>query len=251
MEARLLVNQTLSFDEILIEEKPSNREIIPELEVEIPERWATIEAAARAAGKRVWDGTTYRLNAFAVRGGQLHLEVAELPYSVRESLNEATRAGEIVREAACSRGLFATALTRTADNQFLFGALSGITRSTRRVSSIGGICTKDEQPLSCGADLERHMLTELREEAGVPETLVSSCVIVGLVGTAVGNVGYTTWIELACTFEEAEALFREQSDDEMKGLIAVPAADLSDYLRSLGGYDACFVGIAERVQGYH
>ena len=236
MHAKLLLNQHFSFDDLVITNAPNSLVLDGATKEKLAGIWQQVEADAQAAGKKVWDGLTYRMNQFSVQDSKLHLELAEMPFSMRRSL-ETLQEKEGENEAWMPNGVAVSPLVQTCDGKFLFGKLSGTTMSTRVYGTFGGIV---DRHIGSGEELWAMFLTEMHEEANIQERDVVQKSIEGIVRSKRGVAIIVAHVQIALSAEEATCKFAEREDDEMSEMIAVDVQEIeshpifSDYTETWG-----------------
>jgi len=124
------------------------------------------------------------------------------------------------------------ALIRTSDGFYLFGrrARNGATEI------IGGGVQSDELVVASGADLERNLYKELREEVGITRPDIHALSGIGILYAATSNVIVIAHAAVGLSRAAAENRFLARTEPEMAAPVFVPEHDLRAALHSMAGY---------------
>jgi hypothetical protein len=223
----------------------SNRATTPEIERAIDEHWEVFFREAKAAGKSIWNGVTYRVNDLKVADdGKLNVEFAPIDFKTRESVLSIPNYYELP-ERFWRKGATVGSFVKTVDNFYVFVALSGrsvsMANPNKKVSLIGGVLDEDV-PVRASKDIYETMYKEFEEESAVPRDRVKRCILDSVYLSPSTNIGFHFIIDLFETKEEVEARFKAESqDDDIAGLLFVAEADMPAQLRKMGGMIA-FLG---------
>ncbi len=220
----------------------SHRKIDPELESKIINLWDQRVREAKDKGVKVWDSSTYRLNAYAFSKKKLSLELSTIDFSVRNTMRFVPEVAEMDEEYY-SKGLFVASIIKTSDEKYIFGELSGNTMNHKKVDFIGGVASHDELVIAGSKDLFSVLYKELEEETGIRTTLIKDCYIRGLVLTDGYTVGALFFVTLNISCGELLQLFSQYNDQEMKSLVCVDGKDLKSFVGNIGGYGSAVAEI--------
>ena len=182
----------------------------------------------------LWDGTYYRLlNPADVENGMgtSPLRLGAIRYRYIATF-AALHQHHAFHQLDLVHHLSTTAVIRTRDNYYLFG------RRTRNgeIDLIGGGVQRDELEVTSGADLERNLLKEIREETGVSAHDVQQLTGIGILRSANSNVLIVANANLSLTKVEAIARFVLRPENEMSELVFVPETGLYPTLNSMSDY---------------
>lgn len=229
-EPAILLKGPFRIADLAIEPAGADWQSNPDYDIAVAVEWETRTRHAAELGDRLWDGLSYRVaNADAWDTRRLHLGTVNYRYfATYRRLHETHRAHGLDP----LHHLSIAALVRTADDFYLFGRR----RVRRNIDLIGGGVQPDEMTVASGADLEKCLLKELREETGIPATAVTELTGLGAVLSTISNVLIIGHVTLSLTRAQAAAAFADREEDEMGELEWVPAAGIRDYLRAMTDY---------------
>lgn len=208
-----------------------------------PNEWTAPEAYDALVGpawedlvkaSRVWDGTYYRvLNADALRDGigpvALRLGTIRYRYVATYPMLHQHHALDQLEPLY---HLSTIALIRTRDGYYLFGKRS----RNGEIDLIGGGVQSDELVITSGADLERNLLKEIREEVGIAGKQMERLTGIGILLSSTSNVLIVGHADATLTREEAIATFALRTEEEMAEPVFVPEDELCRALRSMRDY---------------
>jgi hypothetical protein len=220
-------------DVVVSYSKISNRKIVPDIENQIENVWQNMLQNAKENEKRLWNGTSCRVNLIALtKEGKLEVEFAPIEFKVRDGLIEIPEYFSMPEEC-WRKGAFTGALVKTSDNFYILVKLTGKSNNPRPVEWPGGILG-DEGPIRTGEDLFNDMLRELEEETNVPKESVEGCVLRAVYISVNTNVGFVFDITLSDTKEIVYERFKEQNNDhDIKDLFSVSAEGMQGQLESM------------------
>ena len=183
---------------------------------------------------RLWDGTYYRvLNAAALRDGigpfALRLGTIRYRYVATYPMLHQHHARHQLEPL---HHLSTIALIRTSDAHYLFG------KRTRNgeIDLIGGGVQSDELVITSGADLERNLLKEIREETGISRSEIQQLSGIGILLSSNSNVLIVGHARTGLTRAEAIAAFDLRTENEMSEPVFVPQDEICSTLRSMTDY---------------
>lgn len=189
--------------------------------------WGEMRMRARYP---IWDGTYYRvLNAVEFDGARMRLGTIRYRYIATFPGLQQHHAGYQLEPL---HHLSTVALIRTSDGHYLFG------KRTRdgSVDLIGGGVQTDELPVTRGADLERNLLKEMREEVGLAGDDICALTGIGVLSSATSNVIIVGHSKARLSKAEATDRFARRTEDEIAEPIFVSETALPDFLRGLTDY---------------
>jgi 8-oxo-dGTP pyrophosphatase MutT (NUDIX family) len=234
---RILAHSTFRPEDIEVTmNKVSNRATTPEIEQQIDAHWEVFYAEAKAAGKNIWNGVTYRVNEFAVtEERKLKIEFAPNNFKTIQGLTGVDGYWSLPEEY-WRKGGYVGSFVKTSDNYFVFVILSGRSLSRHKVNNVVGGVLDDEVPLGCGDDIYKTMYKELEEETAIPRSSVARCDLETIYYSPSTLVGFHFGISLLNTKEEVEARFKQHGgDDDIHDLLFVTEADMPAQLTKMGG----------------
>lgn len=202
-------------------------------EKEVLRVWKLKETEAHNANGRIWDGIYYRVTNVAdmANSKSISLKLGTVPYryvttaySLKDSFTQ--------HKLAPLHHLSTAAMLRTRDDEYLFGkrSLNGT------IDLIGGGAQPDELVIRSGIDLERNVLREIHEEAGLQSFHIESVQGLGIVQSITTNVVLVFLVQINLSTAEAKEVFKGREDAEMADLVAVPENNLKLYLQGMPSY---------------
>lgn len=215
---------------------------------------AVYEAQVASAWKRrvdaepglLWDGLYYRVLDLEPFGASCVPELLRLGFIRYRYI---ATYSELSEQAAALQlpplqHLSIVALLRTLDGFYLFGERA----RNAALEPIGGGVQHDELKVTSGADLERNLCKEIREETGLGDDAFGSIAGIGFLLASNTNVLAAGHMQLQVTRAEAEACFAlGRHEGEMRRLVFVEAARLRSFLSSLPDYRAQLVELLEEI----
>jgi hypothetical protein len=235
----ILLTCNLGLSEINIDIKPSDRKVDPELESQVASTWAKILKEAEKSGQLAYENEyTYRLNGFTFDKGNLELEIAQIPFSIRYALTKLPRTFEL-REDYWPKGLFVASIVKTSDDFFVFGSkssknLSSNALKVKKIDPIGGML--DEQVLDVNLYLDKMLKNELLEEAGINPKFIEEVRCIGLLISRSSNIGIINYTRINVTKNELNESFKQLNDGEFSDLIFVEKSELEQFTSELEDY---------------
>ncbi len=212
---------------IVLQKVPSSRQCRPEWEKLCAKNWKKLLAQARQQGSLLWEGQVCRLEGIEQKNSaELKLKVSLLPYSRRLALSSLAPEIKKAGLAFAPLGISTAAFLQTKDGYFLFIKKSNKFFAPRRFSFVGGSLSANEMPDLEKADVYQEIRKEIKEEIGLPFSLLKNLRLFGGLITITLNFSLLFYAPLAISRAEAEKLFSQRLEPEAKNLVAVPAADL-------------------------
>jgi hypothetical protein len=154
----------------------SNLEISPEMAGRIDELWDAMLHKAEAQGKRIWNGTTARVDDLEVISDRkLKITFAPLDFKTRECMRQLPGFWEWP-EHRWRKGGVVMAFVRTSDNYYVFVALSGKSLNERAYEMLGGV-VGDTFVIRSGHDLYEVIYQEVEEQAAIQREHITSCIL--------------------------------------------------------------------------
>lgn len=228
---RILSRMPFEFAGIAVELSRQEWSATPEYEALATAAWRRQLACATHP---LWDGTYYRvLNVptILLDSAVSRLSLGAIPYryiaTFRSLEEDHSRLG-----LAPLYHLSTAGLVRTTDDFYLFGkqAWSGA------IELIGGGVQPNELTITEGADLQRNLWKELREEAGIREDDIAQTTGIGVLLSETSNVIMIAHLDCRLAKAQAEACFAQREEPEMSDLIFVRHDRLRAFLAGLPGY---------------
>lgn len=227
--AQVLSKRPFAISDLPIEHRDSVWSGTPEYEERVRAEWKNVQHQTTS---HVWDGTYYRVLdpvVFENRSGPILLGTVAYRYiATFPSLSQ-----EHSRLALDPLNHLSTVgLIRTADNLYLFGVRS----RNGSIDLIGGGVQSDEIEILRGADLEKNLYKEIREETGLNYDDVESLMGIGTVISTTSNVLIISHAQLTLTSAEVTRKFEQRTEDEMERLIFVAGEDVREFLMPMSDY---------------
>jgi 8-oxo-dGTP pyrophosphatase MutT (NUDIX family) len=207
--------------------------------------WKQKQQEAERASVRIWDGLYYRVtNAEALEKGNglIHFALGTISYRYLATYRQ-LHAQHASHALDPLYHLSTAALIRTSDNWYVFGRRS----RNGSIDLIGGGVQQDELEVTTGADLERNLVKEIREELGISHTDLSAVLGLGIVLSSTSNVLVLAQVDLKTTKREVELGFDRREEDEMAEPVFVSHDEIRSFLRSLADYRALMPGLIDGV----
>lgn len=231
----LLTSRLFSISKLRIKHHGSTWSPTSEYDELVRLQWNNLLGNAKT---RVWDGTYYRVlypSAFKEEGDAPIL-LGTIAY--RYIVTFPSLFQEHFRLALDPLNHLSTAaLIRTADDLYLFG----VRKQDGTVDLIGGGAQCDEIEINCGADLEKNIYKEIKEEAGLSTKDIEDLAGIGTVVSSTSNLLIVAHVLLKLDSAEAQKRFQQRTDDEMNRLVFVSEDRTRDFLTQLGDYRSLLV----------
>jgi 8-oxo-dGTP pyrophosphatase MutT (NUDIX family) len=225
---RIIFGPPLRFREIRIELSAHEWRASPEYDLLVNAAWQEMRSQ-----HSLWDGVYYRLMdpAEPWRDCPMRLGLIRYRYiaTYRELQEQHARSG-----LDALHHLSTIALIRTSDGYYLFGRRA----RDRAIELIGGGVQQDELAVSTGADLERNLYKEIREETGIAPNHIEELSGRGALLSSTSNVLLLAHARLRIPKTEVQAIFDRRTDNEMAEHIFVAEEDLRSFLPALPDYRA-------------
>lgn len=243
MTPRILLNRLFPFADIGVETGEPEWRASPSYDRRVGAAWTTMLAGARHP---LWDGIYYRVAntddlLHGPAGFRLRLGTVRYRYIATFPGLEGHHAADGLDPLY---HLSTTALVRTRDGHYLFGR-----RRNGRVDLIGGGVQPDELPVAGGSDIEANLVKEMREEAAIGADDILRMTGIGVALASTSNILIVGHADLALSLAEARDRFETRADDEMAGLVDVPAASLEGVLSGLGDFRPLIALLGRPGQG--
>lgn len=232
--AKTLFNKKFSASDIQIELLPTNKWTANSVyDEQVMEVWKEKELLAKEDGVKIWDGTYYRVTNIPdiELKGNLILRLGTIPYRYIATVSNLK---DLFRENNLEplSHLSTAAIIRTSEGKYLFGKRS----RNEMIDLIGGGVQQDELEVHSGADLERNLLKEVVEEAGIEQVHIESIQGIGIVHSVTSNIIIISLIQLKLSQEETGEVFKRRRDNEMSELMYVPENKISSFLKDMPSY---------------
>lgn len=221
-------------DHLQITQSVSTRAIDPGVETQLEALWQTKLAKALEQGKHIYNGLSYRLNAFVQEGNTLKLDLGIIEYKVRDGLIDIPEYYDLP-EPFYRKGCYTTATVKTSDDLYLLAELSGKSMNLNTIEMLGGIMETDP-PVQVGRDVFGSLFKELEEEALVMPSDISEAYLRALFLECRTNIALYFEVILNVSSEEIFARFQKESKDaDIKQL---KAHTRTEYLEALHTHNA-------------
>jgi 8-oxo-dGTP pyrophosphatase MutT (NUDIX family) len=204
-----------------------------------------MQQEAAQASFRIWDGLFYRVtNAEALekRDDLIHFVLGTISYRYIATYRQldAQHASHALDPLY---HLSTAALIRTSDNWYVFGRRS----RNGSIDLIGGGVQQDELEVTTGADLERNLVKEIREETGIGHADLCAVQGLGVLLSSTSNVLALAKVDLKITKREVELAFGKREEDEMAEPVFVQQDEIGSFLRSLTDYRTLLPSLIDGV----
>lgn len=236
----LTVGRFLPSD-ITITLNPSNRAIDPMIESQLEALWTAKLKRAKEEGRTIYNGLSYRLNAFQEEQGKLRLDFGKIEYKVRDGLIDVPGFLDL-SEVYYRKGCYTTASVKTADGHYLMVELSGKSMNMNTTDLLGGIM-ETEPECKTGEDVFRSLYKELEEEALISESDIAESYLRSLYLERRTNICFYFEVQLTVSSGEILARFERLSADQ--DIAAVKSFTKEEYIMALQAHNANKQLIAE------
>lgn len=176
------------------------------------------------------------MNSFSLDEKILNLEIATIPFRIRNMTGFFRNEINQLEEAYFTKGLFVCSLILTIDEKFVFGKLSGKTFNNTKFDLIGGTLCKDENEINSGKDIFNSLYSEFVEEVNLLEENIEDCTMIGAILNENFQVGLIFFTKINLTSNELNDEFLEKNDGEMKALEFVSSDAIATFLTSFQGW---------------
>ena len=214
-------------------------------EAAVADAWKQKQQEAQQARFRIWDGFYYRVtNAEALEkhDGIIHFALGTISYRYLATYRQLdTQHASHALDPLYH--LSTAALIRTSDNWYVFGRRS----RSGSVDLIGGGVQQDELEVTTGADLERNLVKEFREELGISHADLSVVLGLGIVLSSTSNVLVLAKADLKITRREVALAFSRREEDEMAEPVFVSHDEIGSFLKSLTDYRKLIPSLIDSV----
>ena len=194
--------------------------------------WRARMDAEAVHGRHMWDGVFYRLTDLSAfeNGGKGAYRLGTVAYRYVATFR-ALHAEHAALGLEPFHHLTTAALIRTCDGHYLFGR-----RGNGAIDLIGGGVQPEELAVSSGADLERNLRKEIREEVGIPEDALAGLEGMGVLMSTTSNILVIADVATSLTKHAVEDAFARREEDEMAQPVFVPKRELPAFLLGLTDY---------------
>jgi hypothetical protein len=164
-EIEILAQGSFGPNDILVSASESNRKIDPFVESKLEEIWQNRLTKAKLGGKKIYNGTAYRLNSFEKDGLKLNIDFAEIDYKTYSCLRLIPEYLALKRDFH-ALGCYNCATIKTLDGKYILAELSGKSMNVNVIEFIGGIM-ETKIKITTGQNIFDHILDEMNEEANI------------------------------------------------------------------------------------
>ena len=217
-ESFIITGRNFNFSDIEIEHiTDQNWSVDTDYEEEVQKCW---EERVRQAGQNnmhIWDGLYYRvtnLDELSQSKEKIKMKLNTISYRYIATL-ENLKDLFIEKSYEAPRHLSTAALIRTTDGAYLFGKRT----HGGSIDLIGGGAQPNEIEIILGADLERNLLKEMEEEAGIEISHIKNMQGIGILHSTTSNIVTISLVQLSLSKTETEEIFKTRTDNEMSELI--------------------------------
>lgn len=202
--------------------------------------WKEKERLATEDKVKIWDGTYYRVTNVSEieETGQLILRLGTIPYRY---IATASNLKDLFKENDLEPlfHLSTAAIIRTSEGEYIFGKRS----RNGTIDLIGGGVQQDELEVLSGTDLERNLLKEIIEEAGIEQIHIQSIHGIGVVQSITSNIIIISLVQLKLSQVETNEVFKRRQEDEMSELIYVSENEVKPFLKGMTSYRPLIAGL--------
>jgi hypothetical protein len=213
IEPRILIEGSFAEEQVVASAvSDSTRAIDSVIEQKVEQIWEEMLAVARAQGRQVWNGITYRLNRIEEHEqGKLAVEFGPIDFKFREALINVPGYYDLPEEYF-RMGAYTSAFLKTCDGYFVFVRLSGRSLTYASENFVGGIIDEQDGAYQHNI-LFQSLYHEIEEETSIPRARIASCTLrlVALMPTT--NVSFSFFVETRDTKDAVLARFREANHD--------------------------------------
>ena len=238
-EIEILAQGNFKPEDILVSVSESNRKIDPFVESKLEEVWQNRLSKANLEGKKIYNGTAYRLNSFDKDGHKLNIDFAEIDYKTYSCLRLIPEYLTLKRDFH-ALGCYNCATIKTSDDKYILAELSGKSMNANVIEFIGGIMeTKIE--ITNGENVFDHILDEMNEEANIQ---ISDIIHITLKAIFIPETPYCCFyfeVELNTSSNVIEERFRLNSDPDIKKLLFLDRDEYLDILQKHDGKNKNFI----------
>lgn len=227
--AQILSKRSFAISDLPIEHLDSVWNSTPEYDERVRAEWENVQHQTTT---RVWDGTYYRVldpDVFENGSGPIFLGTVAYRYIATFPVLSQEHSRLALNPL---NHLSTVGLIRTADNLYVFGVRS----RNGAVDLIGGGVQSDEIEILRGADLEKNLYKEIREETGLDYDEFESLKGIGIVLSTTSNVLIISHAQLTLNSAEVTRKFQQRTEDEMERLIFVAGEDVREFLMQMTDY---------------
>lgn len=242
-QPRIIIKKKFEFSDIRVEILPDN-EWKPDsgYDQEVSKVWQEKQDAATKEGITIWDGRYYRVvNVEELeKREELFLRLGMINYRYINTAQN-LKASFMAHPFEPLFHLSTTAVLRTSDGFYLFGKRS----RNGAIDLIGGGVQKDQLEIKDGNDLEKNLLKEMEEEAGIQKADIRKIEGIGILHSITSNILIIAQVQLNLSQEEVESSFKMRGDNEMAEPVFVSEADLPSFLQKMTSYRPLIVELLQ------
>jgi hypothetical protein len=228
---KILIEGKYRPDDITISISESNRKTTPEIENQLEDLWQIKLKKAQEAGKNIYNGLSYRLNALNIKEGKICLEFSIFDFKTRECLLDIPGYDDMPEEY-WRKGCHTASTVQTSDGKFVMVELSGKSMNLNATDLIGGIMETDPE-LKEGKDIFESLYKELNEEAFIAKDDIKEAYINALYLNTTGNIGFYFMVNLSISSKDLMVRFNTQQKElDIKSLIIFSKEEYLNHLRN-------------------
>jgi 8-oxo-dGTP pyrophosphatase MutT (NUDIX family) len=240
---RIILKKKFQFSDIRVEIVSDEWKANPAYDEQVAKAWVEKQELAKKEGATIWDGLYYRvvnvdeiekIKEPILRLGTIYYRYIHTAPLLKESF--------FANKFEPPFHLSTTAAIRTSDGFYLFGKRS----RNGAIDLIGGGVQKDQLEITNGDDLEKNLLKEMAEEAGIQKSDIKEIEGIGILHSITSNILIVAHVQLNLSKQEAIAAFENRGENEMAEPIFIPEAELKPSLQKMTSYRPL---IAELLEG--
>lgn len=220
-------------NDLVVTLSASNRAIDPTIEDQLDAVWEAKVQKAKEEGRTIYNGLSYRLNAFEEREGKLCVDFGIIEYKVRDGLIAVPGFFDLP-EPYYRKGCYTGASVKTSDGYYLMAELSGKSMNMNAIDLLGGIM-ETEPACNTGADIFASLYKELEEEALISERDIADSYLRALYLEHRTNVCFYFEVTLKISSEEILKRFEHASSDQ--DIRSIKIFKKEDYLAILQAHN--------------
>lgn len=217
--------------DFLVNTSLSNRKIEPSIENQLDKLWQVKLEDAKAKGKNIYNGLSYRLNSLRQEGGKLTIDFGEFDFKTRECLIEADGYYQLSEEHY-RKGCHTLGTVKTSDDKYLMVEMSGKSMNTNSVDFLGGVMETNLK-MHTSEDIFQSFYNELEEEGCIAVRDIQDIYIRLIYLSNNTNVGFYFEVSLSISSNDLlERFYESRKDVDIKSLKVLSKYDYLETLRN-------------------
>jgi hypothetical protein len=244
VEIKTLVSGKYLPEDLRIFTKESNRKIEPSVESKIQLIWEEKESKAKEEGKRLYNGTLYRLNKLENIDNKLHIELGTIEFKTFLCINEIPKYFELGEEYYKNSG-HTLSTVKTKDNRYVMVNLLGKSMNENKFEFIGGAMETNIE-INNGTNLFESFYAELEEEASIEQRDIKESYLKLIYQKHKTNIGFYFEVILNLTEKELKNKFNSnKKDQDIESLIFFTK---DEYVKALENFNVNKKFISTKVE---